>query len=64
MIEITTKKSAFYCPEHMTSYKYKINGDRIKIKYDFEGSFAFKIKINDILILTGDDGENMYHRIK
>jgi hypothetical protein len=58
-------KSTFYYPEHSTSYKYKIVGDSIKIKYDdFEGSFAFKFKTNDILVLTGDDGENTYHRIK
>jgi len=58
-------KNTFYYPEHSASYKYKILGDSIRIKYDgFEEGFSFKFKTNDILILTGDDGENIYHRVK
>jgi hypothetical protein len=61
--EIT--KSAFYYPEHSSSYKYQVVQDSIKVKYDdYEGTFAFKFNGNDILTLTGDDGENVYRRMK
>lgn len=59
------RKSTFYYPEHNTAYKYKMVGDSIKIKYeDYEGSFAFKFKNKDVLVLAGEDGEYTYKRVK
>jgi hypothetical protein len=61
--EIT--KGTFYYPEHSSSYQYKVVGDSIKVKYDdYEGTFAFKFNGNNKLTLTGDDGKNVYSRIK
>jgi hypothetical protein len=59
-------KDSIYYPEHSVSYKYKITGDSIRIKYDWgEPSFAFKLKNKDTLIIKGMGGDTVYqHRIR
>jgi hypothetical protein len=59
-------KDSIYYPEHFVSYKYKITGDSIRIKYDWgEPSFAFKLKSKDTLIIKGIGGDTVYqHRIR
>lgn len=59
------KDSIFY-PEHFVSYKYKVTGDSIRIKYDDgEQSFAFKLKNKDTLIMKSMTEDTVYqHRIK
>ncbi|HEX8019730.1 hypothetical protein [Mucilaginibacter sp.] len=59
-------KDSIYYPEHSVSYRYKIAGDSIRIKYDWgEQSFAFKLKSKDTLIIKSMGGDTVYqHRIK
>lgn len=58
-------KNSIYYPAHEASYPYTIAGDSVKIKYDdFDASFAVKFVSDDVLTLTGDDGKNIYYRIK
>lgn len=59
-------KDSIYYPEHSVSYKYKITGDSIRIKYDWgEPSFTFKLKNKDTLIIKSMGGDTVYqHRIK
>lgn len=58
-------KDSIYYPEHDAYYHYKITGDSIRIKYDdYEGSFNFRFKGNDTLILNGMYGEQTYIRRK
>ncbi|MBC6989841.1 hypothetical protein [Hymenobacter sp. BT491] len=60
--EIT--KDAFYYPEHSASYTYAILGDSLRIKYDdFDGNFSFKLRGDDILVISGDDGEHLFKRM-
>ena len=59
------RKSTIYYPEHFKSYKYKVAGDSLKIFYDdFNETFAFKLKGNDTLTLTGEDGVTEYYKVK
>lgn len=58
-------KKTFYYPEHSMSYNYKVIGDSIKVHYDgFNQSFAFKLSGNNVLYLSGEDGDFKYNRIK
>ncbi len=58
------EKKKIYYPETFTSYKYSLEKDSIKIKYeDYTGVFLMKMKGSDTLILIGDE-EQVYYRIK
>ena len=60
---VIEKKKISYT-ETFTSYKYSLEGDSIKIKYDdYTGSYLVKLKGADTLILTGDE-EQVYYRIR
>lgn len=55
--------------EHLTSYKYKVVADSIRMQeddYDEDYSYrqAFTFKGNDTLILSGDDGKEVFIRVK
>ena len=60
---VIEKKKINY-PETFTSYKYSIDQDSIKIKYDdYVGSYLIKFRGEDTLVLIGDE-EQVYYRIK
>jgi len=60
------RKSTIYYPEHFKSYRYKIIGDSIKIRYDgYSTSFAYKFHKNDTLVLVNNDyGATVFYRKK
>lgn len=57
--------STIYYPETDGKYAYKLIKDTLEVKYDdYTQHLAFKFKGNDTLILTGEDGPNMFYRVK
>ncbi len=59
------RPDSLYYPEQFKSYKYQIKGDSVRIYYDdFNESFAVKFNGADKLTLTGEDGPQVYRRVK
>jgi hypothetical protein len=57
--------SDFFDPETNNHYPYKIMDGKIKVDYeDGPDTSSFKFRGNDTLIMTGQTGTIVYHRVK